>query len=175
MSGHRLFVLGGARSGKSLYAQQRAEALGAPRLHYIATAEAWDAEMVERIAQHRADRGPRWATVEAPLELADQVAAMDAPDAVLLVDCLTLWTSNLLLAERDVEGAAEALCDALARFSGHILLVANEVGLGIVPDNPLARRFRDLAGRLNQQVAAVVDEVVFMAAGLPMTLKPAGR
>lgn len=171
MSGRRLFVLGGARSGKSLYAQQRAEALGAATLHYVATAEAGDGEMAERIAQHRADRGPRWRTVEAPFELADRIAAMDGKEAVLLVDCLTLWTSNLLLAERDMEAAADALCEAIARFSGHILLVANEVGLGIVPDNALARRFRDAAGRLNQRVAGVADEVVFVAAGLPLTLK----
>lgn len=171
MSGRRLLVLGGARSGKSLYAQQRAEALGAATLHYVATAEAGDGEMAERIARHRADRGPRWRTVEAPFELADQIAAMDGEEAVLLVDCLTLWASNLLLAERDMEAASEELCEAIARFSGHILLVANEVGLGIVPDNALARRFRDAAGRLNQRVAGVADEVVFVAAGLPLTLK----
>lgn len=165
-----LFVLGGARSGKSRYAQARAEAI-AGRHIFVATAEAHDAEMRERIARHRADRDARWTTVDAPHDLPAAIDAHRAPDAVLLVDCLTLWTSNLLLATRDIEGAAADLCAAVAHFEGHILLVANEVGLGIVPDNALARTFRDAAGRLNQAVAATADEVVLIAAGLPLTLK----
>ncbi|KTE39276.1 MULTISPECIES: bifunctional adenosylcobinamide kinase/adenosylcobinamide-phosphate guanylyltransferase [unclassified Sphingopyxis] len=165
-----LFVLGGARSGKSRYAQARAEAI-AGRHIFVATAEAYDAEMEERIARHRADRDARWTTVDAPYDLPAAIADHSAPDAVLLVDCLTLWTSNLLLAGRDIDAATADLCAAIARFEGHVLLVANEVGLGIVPDNALARAFRDAAGRLNQAVAATTAEVVLIAAGLPLTLK----
>ncbi|HEY0623609.1 bifunctional adenosylcobinamide kinase/adenosylcobinamide-phosphate guanylyltransferase [Sphingomonas sp.] len=165
-----LLVLGGARSGKSRYAQTRAEALDG-ELVFVATGQALDAEMADRIARHRADRGPRWITVEAPIELAAAVRSESREDRVLLIDCLTLWTTNLLLAERDIPAAAEALIAAIADAAGPLILVANEVGLGIVPDNPLARRFRDEAGRVNQQVAAAVDGVVFVAAGLPLKLK----
>lgn len=167
-----LLVLGGARSGKSRYAQQRAEA-EAGALLYIATGQPFDAEMAERIARHRADRGPRWRTVEAPLALAETIATEAAPGRVLLVDCLTLWASNLMLAEHDAEAEAERLAAAIRAAQGPLILVSNEVGLGIVPDNALARRFRDVAGRINQAAAAAVDEAVFLAAGLPLTLKPA--
>lgn len=173
MTGHRLFVLGGARSGKSRYAQARAEAL-ADSLIFVATAEAFDDEMRERIAQHRADRDARWRTVEAPRALAAAIDALNRHDAVVLVDCLTLWVSNLLLADDDIARAGRELCEAIGRFEGMIILVANEVGLGIVPDNALARRFRDAAGQLNQAIAAACDEVVLLAAGLPLTLKPRG-
>lgn len=166
----RLLVLGGARSGKSRYAQARAEALPGPLL-YIATAQALDEEMADRIARHRADRGPRWSTRDVPLDLPAAIRAEAAPGGVLLVDCLTLWTSNLLFAERDLDRETEALADAVADAAGPVLLVANEVGLGIVPDNALARRFRDAAGRLNQAIAAAADEVQFVAAGLPLRLK----
>ncbi len=166
----KLFVLGGARSGKSRYAQQRAEAL-AGRHVFIATAEAWDAEMADRIARHREDRDARWQTVDAPRDL---VAALDdasGTGAVVMVDCLTLWASNLLLADADMEQATATLAEAIARFDGALILVANEVGFGIVPDNALARRFRDAAGRINQTVAAGADEVMLVAAGLPLRLK----
>lgn len=166
----RLFVLGGARSGKSRYAQQRAEALPGRHL-FIATAEAWDAEMAERIARHRADRDARWETVDAPRDLAAALDAASGTWAVALVDCLTLWASNLLLADADMEQATDGLCAAIARFDGRLILVANETGLGIVPDNALARRFRDAAGRINQAVAAVADEVMLVVAGLPMRVK----
>lgn len=165
-----LLVLGGARSGKSRFAQMRAEAL-AGDLVYIATAQALDAEMDERIAHHRQDRGPRWRTVEDPLDLPGTITRHAAPDTVLLVDCLTLWLSNLMLAERNSDRAAAQLVLAMGQVPGTLILVANEVGLGIVPDNALARRFRDAAGRLNQLVAATADEVVFIAAGLPLRLK----
>ncbi|MBN8812953.1 MULTISPECIES: bifunctional adenosylcobinamide kinase/adenosylcobinamide-phosphate guanylyltransferase [Sphingomonas] len=166
----RLFVLGGARSGKSRYAQQRAEAL--PGRHvFVATAEAWDAEMVERIARHRADRDARWETVDAPRDLSAALDAASGTGAVVLVDCLTLWVSNLLLADADIEQATAGLRAAIARFDGRLILVANETGLGIVPDNALARRFRDAAGRVNQAVAAVAEEVTFIVAGLPMRVK----
>ena len=165
-----LLVLGGARSGKSRYAQAWAEGHSG-RLAFIATAQAFDAEMEDRITRHKADRDARWHTWEAPLDL-PQVIGQAAQDAgVVLVDCLTLWLSNCLLAEHDLDGAGEALCAAVEACPCPIALVANEVGFGIVPDNALARRFRDAAGRLNQQIAAVADQVVLVAAGLPLTLK----
>lgn len=165
-----LFLLGGARSGKSRLAQARAEAL-AGDLVFLATGQAFDAEMEDRIAGHRADRGPRWRTVEAPLDLPGAIRAEGRAGRVLLADCLTLWASNLLLADRDMEAATADLVAAIGAASGPLILVANEVGLGIVPDNALARRFRDAAGRINQAVAAVAGEVLFVAAGLPLRLK----
>jgi adenosylcobinamide kinase/adenosylcobinamide-phosphate guanylyltransferase len=165
-----LLVLGGARSGKSRHAQAIVEARGGA-LVFIATAQAFDGEMTDRIARHRADRDARWRTVEAPLELPAAITAADRPGATLLVDCLTLWASNLLLAEADTDAAAEALVTTLARIEAPIVLVSNEVGFGIVPDNALARRFRDIAGLLNQRVAAAVAQVDFVIAGLPQRLK----
>ena len=173
MSGASLFVIGGARSGKSRYAQARAEAAGGAPV-FVATAEAFDDEMRERIARHQADRDARWSTVEAPRELPAAIDALNGAGAVVLVDCLTLWVSNLLLADADIRAAGEQLCDAIVRFDGTLILVANEVGLGIVPDNALARRFRDAAGLLNQSVAAAAAEVVLLTAALPLTLKSAG-
>lgn len=161
-----LLVLGGARSGKSRHAQRVAEAIGG-RLVYIATAQAHDAEMAERIARHRADRDARWRTIEAPIDLAGAIVRADAPDAVVLVDCLTLWTTNLLLGGHDAAPPLDALLRAIAGGAGRLILVANETGLGIVPDNALARQFRDLAGRINQEVAAAVGSVDFVLAGMP--------
>ncbi|MBY9061630.1 bifunctional adenosylcobinamide kinase/adenosylcobinamide-phosphate guanylyltransferase [Sphingomonas yunnanensis] len=163
-------VLGGARSGKSRHAQARAEARGGA-LVFVATAQALDDEMRARVAQHRADRDSRWRTVEAPLALAETIVAEGRAGSVLLVDCLTLWASNLLLGEADAALALDALDAALRDTAARVVLVANEVGLGIVPDNALARRFRDLAGTINQRVAARADRVVFVAAGLPLVLK----
>lgn len=165
-----LLVIGGVRSGKSRYAQARAEATGLRKV-FIATAQALDDEMRERIARHRADRGPNWQAVEAPLELAEAIATQNAPDNVLLVDCLTLWLTNMMLAERDVSAAVDRLTAAIAEVKGQLILVSNEVGWGIVPDNALARRFRDEAGRVNQRVAAAVDEAQLLVAGLPIRLK----
>lgn len=170
MSGSSLLVIGGARSGKSRYAQARAELAG-DRPIFVATAEAFDDEMTERIARHRADRDARWRTVEAPRELARAIDSLSGDGNVVLVDCLTLWLSNLLLADADLGRAGEELCGAIGRFQGRIILVSNEVGMGGVPGNALARRFGDAAGRLNQSVAAIADEVVLLAAGLPLTLK----
>lgn len=172
ISAPSLLVLGGARSGKSAHAQARAEALGGS-LVYIATAQAFDDEMADRIVRHRADRDARWTTVEEPLDLPAAISAHSREDTVVLVDCLTLWASNLLLADRDAAAATLALTEAVARRQGALILVANEVGLGIVPDNALARRFRDYAGTINQAVAAAVGEVVMMFAGIPMQIKPA--
>jgi adenosylcobinamide kinase/adenosylcobinamide-phosphate guanylyltransferase len=166
-------VLGGARSGKSRHAEAlvaaRAGAHG--RLIYVATAAAGDAEMAQRIAEHQARRGARWTTVEAPLALAAALRAQACAEAPILVDCLTLWLSNLMLAERDIDAATTDLLDALAQRTSPVVLVSNEVGLGIVPDNALARRFRDAAGILNQRVAAACGTVILMTAGLPLTLK----
>ncbi|MFN4100142.1 MAG: bifunctional adenosylcobinamide kinase/adenosylcobinamide-phosphate guanylyltransferase [Pararhodobacter sp.] len=164
-----MLVLGGARSGKSALAEQRVLQTGQPPV-YIATAQAWDDEMRERIAEHRARRdGQGWETIEAPLDLARALTALP-PVRPVLVDCLTLWLTNHLLAGHDLDAQAAALLDVLQR-PGLTVLVSNEVGLGIVPDNALARRFRDAAGRLNQQVAARAETVVFTAAGLPLLLK----
>jgi len=163
-------VLGGARSGKSCYAENLVEA-AASHATYIATAEPRDAEMAVRIAEHRARRGSLWNTIEAPLDLASVIASEAAADRPLLVDCLTLWLSNLMMAERCVAAESTALCAALRETVGSVVLVANEVGLGLVPETSLGRRFRDAAGRLNQEVAALADRVVFTAAGLPLVLK----
>lgn len=163
-------VLGGQRSGKSAYAEHLLESQPGG-LVYLATAEAHDGEMAERIAAHRARRGTRWSTVEAPLELAPALAQAAGPERTVLVDCLTLWLSNLLGAERDPDGEAARLVEAIGRLPGPAVFVSNEVGQGIVPDNALARAFVDHAGRLHQAVAAAADRVVLVAAGLPQTLK----
>ncbi len=164
-------VLGGARSGKSRYAESLVTGFAPPWL-YVATAEARDDEMAARIAAHRARRGPGWRTVEAPRDLADALAAVPVGNAVL-VDCLTLWLTNLMLNDADVAAEALRLDGVLARARMPIVLVSNEVGAGIVPDNALARTFRDAQGRLNQQIAARADRVVLMVAGLPLVVKGA--
>ena len=164
-----ILITGGARSGKSTRAEARArEFPGRPI--YIATAEALDAEMRERIAKHRARRGNEWLERETPLQL---VAALDETDGggARLVDCLTLWLTNLMLADCDWEKEASALVETLARQKSPVVLVTNEVGLGIVPDNALARRFRDAAGILNQMIARAAGEVEFVVAGMPMRVK----
>ena len=164
-------VLGGARSGKSTHAEALLDDHAGPRL-YIATAQARDDEMAARIAAHRARRGLSWRTVEAPLALAETLEAESRPGAALLVDCLTLWLSNLMEAGRDIAAETQRLVACLGRLEGRTVLVSNEVGLGIVPENATARAFRDHAGRLNQAVAQAAGRVVFVAAGLPLTLKP---
>lgn len=162
-------VLGGARSGKSRHAEALIENLPAPWT-YVATAQAFDDEMRERIAIHRDRRDGRWSTIDAPHGLAATLQGMPE-GAPVLIDCLTLWLSNTMLAGRDVAAECGRLADVLSRPRGPWVAVANEVGLGIVPDNALARRFRDEAGRLNQQVAAVADTVTLLVAGLPMRVK----
>jgi adenosylcobinamide kinase / adenosylcobinamide-phosphate guanylyltransferase len=162
-------VLGGARSGKSRHAEALVTALPAPWF-YIATGEPRDNEMAARIAEHRARRGAEWQTVEAPRDLAAALAATPAGAAVL-IDCLTLWLANVMLAGADVEAEMTRLERAVLERKGPIVLVANEVGLGIVPENALARRFRDTAGRLNQRLAAVADRVVLLVAGIPVKVK----
>ena len=163
-------VLGGARSGKSRHAEGLVMATPPPWL-YVATAQAFDEEMTVRIAQHRSRRADGWRTIEAPLDLAGVIAEHANSGRTMLIDCLTLWLSNIMLNGRDVESAYDMLAAALTTATGPIVVVSNEVGLGIVPDNALARRFRDAQGRLNQLIAARADRVVLMAAGLPLTLK----
>ena len=163
-------ILGGARSGKS--AQAEALALGSGlRPVYLATAQALDAEMAQRVREHRERRAAGWLTVEEPLELPGALAAASAADRVVLVDCLTLWLTNLLLAGRDVAACCDALLASLGRLPGPVVLVSNEVGLGIVPLGELSRTFVDHAGRLHQRLAAAADWVRFVAAGLPLDLK----
>lgn len=170
-------VLGGARSGKSRHAEGLARRHKGPPT-YVATAEITDAEMRERIELHRQRRGTRWRTIEAPLELVAALRQADGAGSFTLIDCLTVWINNLIYHGKDVAAEVERLRTSLADLKGHVVIVSNEVGLGIVPDNALARRFRDEAGRANQTLADAADEVVFIAAGLPMILKkpkPAAR
>ncbi|MBS4048725.1 MAG: bifunctional adenosylcobinamide kinase/adenosylcobinamide-phosphate guanylyltransferase [Alphaproteobacteria bacterium] len=163
-------LLGGARSGKSRLAEQLAEKRSG-RLVYIATAEAWDDEMKARIAEHKSRRGDRWHCIEAPIAVAEVLRALPADTGAVLVDCLTLWLSNLMHAGRDIAAETAGLLTAINAINFPVLLVSNEVGLGIVPDNKLARDFRDAQGRLNQAAAAAADHAIFMAAGLPLVLK----
>jgi adenosylcobinamide kinase/adenosylcobinamide-phosphate guanylyltransferase len=163
-------VLGGARSGKSRFAESLVASAGLPAL-YIATAEPRDDEMRARIAAHRARRGVGWTTIEEPLELANRLLSEAAGKRPILIDCLTLWLANLMAAGSDIGFEIERLRATLPLMKVPVVMVANEVGLGIVPENELARRFRDHAGRLNQGIAALADRVVFMAAGLPLALK----
>lgn len=163
-------VLGGARSGKSRHAEGLVAESGL-RPVYLATAQAFDEEMRARIAAHRGRRGAEWRLVEEPVALPERVTREAAADRALLVDCLTLWLTNLLLGGHDPDAAREDLLGRLAATPGPVVLVSNEVGLGIVPAGALSRRFVDLAGRLHQEVASVADRVVFMAAGLPLVLK----
>jgi adenosylcobinamide kinase/adenosylcobinamide-phosphate guanylyltransferase len=164
-------ILGGARSGKSACAEQRAVASGLA-IVYVATAQALDAEMAERIARHQQSRPADWTLVEEPLALARTLRAQAAPERCLLVDCLTLWLSNLLAAgDTRLEQERGALLEALPRLPGHLIFVSNEVGQGIVPAHPPARRFRDEAGRLHQELAQRCDRVTLTVAGLPLALK----
>ncbi|MFC2969107.1 bifunctional adenosylcobinamide kinase/adenosylcobinamide-phosphate guanylyltransferase [Acidimangrovimonas pyrenivorans] len=169
-----ILVTGGARSGKSRLAEGLAQALG-PRPVYIATSEVHDDEMAARVAAHRHRRGPEWRLIEAPLDLVGALEASDGPEnggGPRLVDCLTLWLSNLMLGGHDWRAAAGALAEALAAQSAPVVLVTNEVGAGIVPENALARAYRDAAGLLNQQIAAVCDEVHMAVCGLSLKVKP---
>lgn len=168
-----ILVTGGARSGKSFFAQGLAEASGLTPV-YLATAPAagGDTEMAARINLHRAARGPRWLLVEEPLELAAALAREARPDRAVLVDCLTLWLSNLMLAGLDFAALGAELAQTLPMLPGPVVFVTNEVGSGIVPDNRLARDFRDAQGRLNQIMAQACEAAVLVAAGLPVTLKP---
>jgi adenosylcobinamide kinase/adenosylcobinamide-phosphate guanylyltransferase len=173
MSLHRrVLVLGGARSGKTRTALRLAEEACASRA-YIATAQAFDDEMRERIAQHKLERDGSWHTHEAPLALAEAIRAETAPGRAVVVDCLTLWLSNVILADRNPRDEMDRLIQVTTEANGPLVLVSNEVGQGIVPSTPLGRVFRDEQGRLNQRMASACDAVVFVAAGCPILLKPA--
>jgi adenosylcobinamide kinase / adenosylcobinamide-phosphate guanylyltransferase len=169
-----IFITGGTRSGKSGYAQRRAEAHPGPLL-YVATAAAGDAEMTARIARHRTAREGRWETLEEPLALGERLPAAAAGKGAVLIDCLTLWLTNLFFQHREepapVLAAASALVESLPRIAAPVYLVSNELGSGVVPENRLARRFRDLAGEVNQLLAAAANEAWLVVAGLPLRLK----
>lgn len=168
-----IFITGGARSGKSSLAETLAQGFGAP-LCYIATGEARDSEMTARIAAHRARRGDGWLTIEEPLRLGEALRNADGRFRAVLVDCVTLWLTNLLLSHDDADralGEVRALAELLPDLATPILIVSNEVGMGIVPDNPLSRTFRDLAGKANQILAAAADEVYMTISGIPLKLK----
>ncbi|WP_448383895.1 bifunctional adenosylcobinamide kinase/adenosylcobinamide-phosphate guanylyltransferase [Desulfosoma sp.] len=166
-------ILGGARSGKSTYAEALVRTFSPP-YRYVATAEILDEEMARRVAEHQSRRGDSWRTVECPLALSETLVQLDAEPAPVLVDCLTLWYSNLLLrsGENRARVSVTALCDALSSMRSPVLLVSNEVGCGIVPENALARSYRDLAGWANQQVAKACRAVTYVIAGIPIALKP---
>ena len=163
-------VLGGARSGKSAFAEQAAKDFGLTR-HYLATSRIYDDKHAERIELHRQSREADWVLHEEPLALASTLTNLTAPDRVVLVDCLTLWLTNLVLEERDIEAAFKALEEAIPRLSGPVIFVANEVGLSVAPETKLGNVFRDWAGLLNQRVAKLSQSVTFIAAGLPLVLK----
>jgi len=164
------FVLGGARSGKSSYAEKLVEGSGLQPI-YLATGRAFDTEMENRISVHRNSRGDEWQTVEEPLDLVGALQKHAGHDRFVLVDCLTLWITNLMMAEQNIAAETETLVAALPQLSGQVVFVSNEVGLSIVPENRMAREFRDHAGFLHQAVASVADEVYFIAAGLPLKMK----
>lgn len=163
-------VIGAARSGKSRYAESVAQDSGLTKL-YLATARVLDEEMAARVTRHKLDRGVGWFTVEEPIALAEAIANRAAPDRVILVDCLTLWLTNLMIEGEDIAGHVAALATALERARGPVVLVSNEVGGGIVPDNAMAREFRDLQGRLNQDMAALASHVTLVVAGIPLAIK----
>ncbi len=165
-----VLVLGGARSGKSTFAEKLVTTSGLG-MHYVATGRAWDGEMQARIAEHRIRRGPDWQTHEEPLELAARLKAIDAADRVVLIDCLTLWVTNLMMENRDLPAEFQKLAEWLPQAKARLVFVSNEVGLGIVPENRMARDFRDHAGRLHQLIAEKSAEVYFIAAGLPLKMK----
>lgn len=168
---NRALVLGGASSGKSRWAEALTESYGLPK-HYVATAQAFDDEMRDKIAAHVAQRGPGWTTHEAPLDLPGVLATVP-DDAVLLLDCVSLWLSNQLLAGSDLGAQGAKLIAALRACGGPVVIVSNEVGQGVVPESALGRAFRNAQGRLNQDLAAICDPVVLVTAGLPLALKGA--
>lgn len=169
-----MLVLGGAKSGKSTFAVDVCNALEKKRI-FLATAEGLDREMEERIRRHRSERGDTWQTVEEPLEVAHAIGEVDGEDRVILLDCLTLWLGNLYMKYGEDQGAVEReienLLKKLSGVAGAVVLVSNEAGMGIVPQDPLTRRYRDTLGRLNQEVARIARKVVMLMAGIPLILK----
>lgn len=168
------FIIGGCRSGKSRHALKLAEEISGDRKHYIATCDPQDAEMLDRVKRHKSERKPPWKTIEEPLDLPNSIRLIHTKTDVILVDCLTLWLSNILLAHpeiKDLDSWAADLESALTLSECPVIIVSNEVGTGIVPENKLARQFRDMAGFLNQRIAACCDQVIWMAAGIPVKIK----
>jgi len=165
-----VLVLGGARSGKSSFSEKLVLSSGLDA-DYVATGRAWDDEMRERIREHQSRRGAVWTGHEEPVDLVGLLQKIDDPKRIILIDCLTLWVTNLMMDNRDMPAEFEALCRHIAVAKAQLVFVSNEVGLGIVPDNRMAREFRDHAGRLHQNVAEVANEVYFIAAGLPLKMK----
>lgn len=166
---HLTFVLGGAASGKSAFAEALVARTGAAKV-YLATAEIYDAEMRAKVDAHLEMRGQNWRTIEAPRDLHRALASV-SKDEVVLLDCATMWLSNHMMSESDLGKETEELLAALNDCAGPVVVVSNEVGMGIVPDNALARKFRDAQGKLNQRLAAEADLAVFVVAGLPSVLK----
>ena len=168
------FVIGGCRSGKSTYAMQTAEKIPAEQKIFVATCVPRDDEMKRRVARHQKERSQTWVTVEAPLNLPEAILQNSRSGDVVLVDCLTLWVSNLLMETGDeskIEEAISQFIKAIEKAAGPVVLVSNEVGTGIVPENALARQYRDIIGRVNQAVAKTADKVIWMVAGIPVTIK----
>ena len=165
-----MLITGGARAGKSRYAERLMRARSA-RHAVIATAVAGDADMAERIARHKAERDPTWEVIEQPISVRSALRGAARPDRIVLVDCLTLWVSNLMAEKRDIDAEVQGLAGTLRIAAGPVIFVSNEVGLGIVPDNELARTFRDNLGRTNQTIAAAADCVLLMVAGIPLPIK----
>ncbi len=169
--GHNItLILGGARSGKSRFAEKLVVESGKPRA-YLATSQAFDPEMQARIEQHQTDRGQGWSTWEEPIDVVKTLQEISNKDNIILLDCLTLWITNLMMAERDITAEFKRLVDALPTLPGEIILVSNEVGQGIVPENAMARAFRDHAGRLHQDIAVAAQTVYFVTAGIAQKLK----
>ena len=169
-----IFVIGGCRSGKSTCAMQTAEKVPAEQKIFIATCVPQDDEMKRRVARHQKERSQNWITIEAPLDLPEAILQNSRRGNVILVDCLTLWVSNLLMEtgnKNNIEDRTSQLIGALEKAAGPIVLVSNEVGTGIVPENQLARQFRDITGWVNQAVAKCANKVVWMVAGIPVTIK----
>jgi adenosylcobinamide kinase/adenosylcobinamide-phosphate guanylyltransferase len=167
-------VIGGCRSGKSSHALQLADSMGSSRKYFLATCVPRDDEMHQRVTRHQAERGAGWTAIETPILLHEVIRDLGPQADVLLVDCLTLWTSNLMMEYSDPAAISEKtgqLIESLQTAACPVILVSNEVGAGIVPDNPLARQFRDVMGQVNQQIAAGVDRVVWVVAGIPVTIK----
>ncbi|MGL4488770.1 MAG: bifunctional adenosylcobinamide kinase/adenosylcobinamide-phosphate guanylyltransferase [Rhizobiaceae bacterium] len=169
-AGRIILVLGGARSGKSAFAEDLVDGSGLKKV-YLASAQVFDGEMEKRVDLHRSRRGEDWQLVEEPVALSAALERTASNEHAILVDCLTLWVTNLMMAEMDIASLGDALAEQLAHLKGTVVLVSNEVGQGIVPDNKMAREFRDHAGLLHQKIAAIADEVYFVTAGLPQKLK----
>ncbi len=165
-----ILIIGGARSGKSSHALALGESLGG-HLVFIATAQRFDDEMIARIDRHQAERGDDWSTIETQVEIGSVIQSHNDAAATVVVDCLTLWLNNLMLCDHDLDVAFAALFGYVRDFRGNLIFVSNELGMGLTPNTPLGRRFRDAHGRMNRLAAEVCDQVLLMVAGIPLTIK----